>query len=50
VLLMACCVLVAALFGAAFRKFAGRGGRERPVKVAHWTPPAADLQNPVTIK
>jgi hypothetical protein len=37
---MACCVLVAALVGAAFRKIPGRRrGQESPVNVARWSPP-----------
>jgi hypothetical protein len=36
---MACCVLAAALFGAAFRKISRRGGRESPVAAARWSPP-----------
>jgi hypothetical protein len=35
---MACCVLVAAVFGAALRKFSRRGGRESPVAAAQWSP------------
>ncbi len=38
---MACCVLVAALVGAAFRRIPRRRGQEAPVKVARWSPPAA---------
>jgi len=36
---MACCALVAALFGAAFRKVSRRGTRESPVATARWSPP-----------
>jgi hypothetical protein len=38
---MACCTLVAALFGTAFRKISRRDRRESPVAVARWSPPAA---------
>lgn len=36
---MACCVLVAALVGAAFRKIPTRRQPKSPVQVARWSPP-----------
>jgi hypothetical protein len=39
---MACCVLLAALFGTAMRKIRRQARVQTPVAAARWEPPAGD--------